>query len=899
MKKFAQRPHYMLSSSATLLHLQTSEKGLSDFDANGRLNVFGKNALPKQKKLSRIKLFFRQFNNPLIYIVVVAAGISVMLNHMIDASFIMFVVVLNAIVGYLQENKAEKSLEKLYDSIQQYVRVIRQGGKKEILAEQLVVGDVVNLMAGDKIAADGRLLSVEELHVNEAILTGEWRPVKKETEIIEEEVIVSDQKNMVFAGTTVTQGYGYYVVTATGVDTEIGKISHFVKNTNESQTPLQKKFAELSKLIGVVVFAAIILFAILGLWRGQSVEDVFIASTALTVSAIPEGLLPAITIVLIFGMRRLAKHRALVRKLNASETMGAITTICADKTGTLTMGEMRVSHVLTGPNELYDFGKSNGAIHTKNGEVQGYIKALQIASIVNDAYTEQTQETDAEMIYHGRPTDCALLMAANQVGISVESYRAKYTQIDQELFQSEKKYAVRVHEIENDKVRIMMLGAPEIISDRTDFLDVNNVRMPRKSGEGKQINKSLEELTKQGLRVLACSERILTRETYNRLSKKDRYKNMTLVGYIALKDPLRHEVEASLSKAERAGIRLVVITGDHATTAKSVMLELGHNIPESKICIGADITDMSDDELQKQVKTMKIFARVLPEHKIRIVRALQKNDEVVAMVGDGINDAPAIKASDVGISVGNGTDVAKEVSDIILLDSSFSTIVKAIEQGRVIYENIRRILIYLIADDFSELFVFFVAMLFGWPLPLLPIQILWINVIEDSFPNIALTTEYDSKKLMDEPPRNPKESILSKKYKEFMIIVFFVSGISAAFMFWLVNSFCENVELARTATFALIAFDSLVFVYVIRNFRRFIFRKDIFSNTSLNIAVIVSFLLLLVGIYMPFLSNFLGTVPIGGAIWTIIIAITFAETLIFEVMKSVLFINRKKSVTKV
>ena len=896
MKKFAQRPYYSMSSSASLLQLQTSEKGLSDFDASGRLNAFGGNTLPKRKKMSRTRLFFRQFNNPLIYIVIFAAGVSMVINHMVDAVFIMFVVLLNAIVGYLQENKAEKSLEKLYDSIQQHVRVIRQGGKKKIPAEEIVVGDIVDLMAGDKITADGRLIDVEDLHVNEAALTGEWRAVKKKTDIIDEDMIVSDQKNMIFAGTSVTQGHGLCVVTATGIDTEIGKISDFVQNTKEAQTPLQKKFAELSRIIGLAVFVAIVIFAALGIWRGESAEEVFIASTALTVSAIPEGLLPAITIVLIFGMRRLARHRALVRKLNASETMGAITTICADKTGTLTMGEMRVSHILTGSNELLDFDKNDTLVHLRGSDLHGHVKALQIASIVNDAYVENSKDVHGEAVVHGRPTDRALLIAAGQVGFDVEHFRLKYSQIDQELFQSEKKYAIRVHEMENDKVRIMMLGAPEKLLERIDFVDVNNVRMPFNSGEETQLRKTLEGLTQKGLRVLACSERVLTRETYERLSKEDRYKNMSLVGYIALKDPLRREVETSLAKAEKAGIRLIVITGDHAATARSVMLELGHNVPESKICLGESVTSMSDEELQKEVQRIEIFARVLPEHKIRIVRALQKNEEVVAMVGDGINDAPAIKASDVGISVGNGTDVAKEVSDIILLDSSFTTIIKAIEQGRVIYENIRRILIYLIADDFSELFLFFVAMLFGWPLPLLPIQILWINVIEDSFPNIALTTEYDSKNLMNEPPRNPKESIISKKYKEFMIIVFLVSGLSAVFMFWLVKNFFGDIDLARTATFALIAFDSLIFVYVIRNFRRFIFRKDIFSNRSLNIAVAVSLALLIAGIYVPILAKFLGTVPLHGEVWVIIIAITFAEILIFEVAKSVLFINRKKGV---
>jgi len=892
MKKFAQRPYYTMSSSASLLHLQSSHNGLSDFDASGRLNAFGKNILPEQKKLSQIRLFLRQFNNPLIYIVMIAALISFAIGHMIDAGFIMFVVLLNAIVGFVQENKAEESLQKLQDSVQQYVRVVRSGQKKKILSDNIVVGDIIDLMAGDKVTADGRLIDVTDLHINESSLTGEWHDVEKNIDIIDDDVIISDQNNMVFASTSVTQGHGVYVVTTTGIDTEIGQISHFVKEAVEPPTPLQKKFAHLSKIIGIAVFVAIILFSVLGIMRGESVQDIFIAATALTVSAIPEGLLPAITIILIFGMRRLAKKRALVRKLNASETMGAITVICSDKTGTLTKGEMRVSHILTGANELLDFDGCANEVCLGGNDLLGHTKALVIASVVNDAYIENNRDEFSQMKIHGRPTDKALLMASVQVGIDSEKFRREHVLVEQELFRSEQKYAVRIYKIADNKVHIMMLGAPEQMLARISYIDVNGVRMPINSTEGKRLEKTFEKLTARGLRVLACSERILTQETFDRLDKKSCYENMSLVGYIALKDPLREEVSQSLQKAEGAGIRLIVITGDHAVTAHSIMTELGHNVSKNNICVGVDLDGLSDDEMQEKVKYTEIFARVLPEHKIRIVRALQANDEIVAMVGDGINDAPALKASDVGISVGNGTDIAKEVSDIVLLDSSFSTIITAIEQGRVIYENIRRTLIYLIADDFSELFLFFVAMLFGWPLPLLPLQILWINLVEDSFPNIALTTEYDSKGLMSEPPRNPNDPIISMMYKKFMIIVFLVSGASAVFMFWAVRTITEDIDVARTATFALIAFDSLIFVYVIRSFRQYVFRRDIFNNKYINIAVLISLALLVAALYIPFLMHFLGTVPLDASIIVAILVITFIEMFIFEVGKGVLFMKK-------
>ena len=894
MKKFAQRPYHAMSSSASLLHLQTSENGLSDFDAVGRINEFGKNILPGQKKLSRTRLLLRQFHNPLIYIVVTAAIISFAIGHAIDAFFILFVVVLNAIVGFFQENKGERSLEKLQESIKQYVRVVRSGHKKKVLSEDVAVGDVVDLIAGDRIIADGRLFMVADFHVNESILTGEWHDVQKNTDIIEDDRIISDQRNMVFAGTSVTQGHALYVVTATGVDSEIGKISRFVQTTQQMQTPLQKRFTQLSTIIGLAILVAIGAFAIIGVWRGQKVEDIFVSATALTVSAIPEGLLPAVTIVLIFGMRRLARQHALVRKLNASETMGAITTICTDKTGTLTKGEMAVSQILTGANELLDFDHKKIIQRAMHHDYAGHIKALTIASIVNDAYVENLQDDLSQPIVHGRPTDRALLMAAVQVGIDVDLFHREYPMIDQEFFRSESKFAVRVHQAGKDKVQIMMLGAPEQLLERASFIDVHGVRMSIKSLEGDRLKDTFEDLTRRGLRVLACSERILTNETYHRLSKEERYSDMSLVGFIALKDPLRIDVEESVQQAEKAGIRLIVITGDHAVTARSIMAELGHNVSEQNTCIGSEIDHMSDAQLQERVKYTQIFARVLPEHKIRIVRALQRNGEVVAMVGDGINDAPAIKASDVGISIGEGADIAKEVSDIVLIDSSFTTIVKAIEQGRVIYENIRRVLIYLVADDFSEIFIFFVAMFFGWPLPLLPLQVLWINMIEDSFPNIALTTEYDNKKLMNEPPRNPREPIISSAYKKFMVIVFVVSGCAATFIFWIIREITQDVTIARTAAFVLISLDSLVFVYVIRSMRQYIVRQTIFDNKYVNYAVLLSLVVLLAGLYIPVLAKFLGTVPLSGNLWFVILLITMIEVVIFEASKGILFIRQNR-----
>ncbi|MCK4635413.1 MAG: HAD-IC family P-type ATPase [Candidatus Moranbacteria bacterium] len=882
MKKFTKKPYYILSIQETLATLKTSRQGLSEFDAQGRLESFGENVLPKKKKLSKIILLLKQFNSVLIYIILVAAAISFFIGDIIEGTFIIFVVLVNVVVSFFQEYKAEQTLKKLQGSVQQYTRVIRDGQKRQILAKNIVVGDIVEVMSGDKITADGRIINATDLKINESSLTGEWKGVSKNNNSLKKLVAISDQENMVFSSTSVIQGQALFIVTTTGKDTEIGKIAQLVKESEEPPTPLQKKLAHLSRLVGVFILVSIAIFASLEIWRGEGVEDVFLSSTALVVSAIPEGLLPAITIILIFGMRRLAKQRALVRKLAVNETMGAITTICTDKTGTLTEGKMQVSHILTGSKELFNYEINHLG---SNGESHGHMKALLIASLVNDAYIENKSESLISWKVQGRPTDKALLLAGVQSGIDVEKFRLNNKLIDQKLFNSKQKYATRTFQINDDSINLMMLGAPEKVLAKTSQICIGNHCQSINSKEGEELKKRFNELTSKGLRVLACAEKIIDKNEYENLSREEKNQNLSLVGFIALKDPLRSDVHESLALAEKAGIKTMIITGDHAITAEAIMSELGYYLEKNQICEGKELDRISEEELDKKIKTVKVFARVLPEHKIKIVKALQKNKEIVAMVGDGINDAPALKAADVGISVGSGTDIAKEVSDIVLLDSSFNTIVKAVEQGRMIYENIRRIIICLLADDFSEIFVFFIAVFFGWPLPLLAVQILWINLIEDSFLDIALTVENDKKGLMNVPPRDPQESILPKNYRNFALNVFLISGVVATLTFWLTFQFTEDIDFARTMTFVMISFDSLIFVFIIRNLHKPIIRWDIFSNKFLNLANLVSLAVLLVGLYNPFVSRFLHTVPLSLNNWFLIIGFTVVETIIFEILK--------------
>lgn len=881
-----------LTPEDVLKEVRSSRNGLRDRDAQERLARSGPNELPKDKQTHPLIVFLRQFNSPLIYIVMIAAAISAIIGHYTDAFFIMVVVFINALVGYLQEAKAQKALAALQSTLVPHTRVIREGAMREINASDVVVGDIIVLHAGDRIVADGRVIQVDELSVNEAVLTGESTDVVKRVEKVVGHMQLGDQKCMVFAGSHISQGEGLFVVTHIGSDTELGKIANLVNDQDQVTEPLKKKFAQLSRIVGVIVAVLIALFSWLGYLRGQSVDEIFVTATALVVSAIPEGLLPAVTIIMIFGARRLIKRKALVRRLGVTETIGAITTICTDKTGTLTQGIMQVSHILTNTQNVTDFDPNahksdNGASVTHDD----HTRVLLIGGVLNDAFVENHDAAIDEWIVRGRPTDQALLLAAAQSGISREQFLQTHERVGHIAFSSARKFAAHFYEnIESHDRHLFAIGAPEKIIAQATHLRNGEDLIDIKSPEGAHLMEQLDALTRRGLRVLACAERDITRAVDDDMTSydEDDVQDLTLVGFIALHDPIRAEAKISLRRAQQAGIRPMIITGDHGFTARAIAGDLDWNIPEDAICTGAQVEKMSVEELRQRVANVSIFARVAPEHKIRIVHALQDNGEVVAMVGDGVNDAPALKASHVGISMGNGSDITKGVADIVLLNNSFSTIVDAIEQGRVIYENIRRTMIYLLADDFSELFVFFVAMFLGLPLPLVAAQILWINLVEDSFPNIALTTERDTKGLMDIPPRKPNEPILSRPHQIFMVIIFFVSGLAATALF--VSALdLYNVEYARTMTFALISFDSLVLAYVLRSFRQSVWRRDIFSNKIINITIAISFSLLLLGIYQPHLAQLLSTVPLDGISWSIIVAVTILELIILEIAKRKLF----------
>jgi Ca2+-transporting ATPase len=887
-----QKNWHTISLSEVFSETKSKKEGLTASEANQRLKDLGRNVLPQEKPYSKIRLFLSQFNNPLIYILLAVVVISFLLKRYSDTIFIIIVLLINTTVGFYQENKANQSLLVLKKMVKIRARVLRDGYEKEIDSEELVAGDVVFLKSGDKVPADGRVIESKGFKINEASLTGESQTVEKKVDsVVLKSSSISERTNTAFMGTIVEEGRATIVIVATGINTQIGEVVSLLKETKERKTPLQKKIASLSKLTGAFILSIVFAIVVIGYFTEKSFSDIFVAALALAVSAIPEGLLPAITVILVLGMRRIFKQNGLVRKLSATETLGSVTVICTDKTGTLTEGKMQVSHILTSTRELMR-DDINGLAKGENANgVESHISALKIATLANDAFIENPEAELQEWVVRGRPTDKALLLAGMQSGLNKRDLEKQYPLLDRVSFESDHKFAATYHRKDEKQNAIYVIGAPEEIIARSVDLDFDGRKEKLGNAEADQLIKKLETLTQKGLRVLACAHKYYDAGTkYQNLTEL--VNDLSLVGFIALKDPLRQDAKESIVIAKKAGIRTVIVTGDHKFTAKAVAEEIGIEAKDENIIEGKELEIISDDELKEKAKHISIYARVSPRHKLRIVNALQANGEVVAMLGDGVNDAPALKSADIGVAVGSGTDVAKEVADLVLLDDNFKTVVKAVEQGRVVFGNIRKVFVYLVAIAFSELFLFLASMVMGFPLPLLPAQILWINLVEDGFPDIALTAEQETKGVMDEKPRDPKEPILNKPLKLWMTAIFFITGLAAFLSFFLLWKLTGDLHKTRTIVFVLMCVDSLVFAFSVRSFKRTIFRKDIFSNRYLVGAVIIAAILLVGAVYLPPLQKLLATQPLVLTEWLIIFGISLVEILLIEFLKKRIFIQR-------
>ena len=842
---------------AEILGTDTKE-GLSQSEVEVRQKEFGLNKLPEEKPLPRVKIFLSQFQSPLVYILVIAGIVTLVLwrltgREWTDTIVIFAVVFLITIFGYFQENKASNALRELKKVLKVRATVLRKGERKEIFQENLVLGDVVILKAGDKVPADGRVIESSNLKINEAPLTGEWLAADKKVEILSKDTPLADRDNMVYMGSTCEDGEGKAIITEIGERTEIGKIARFVRETKEEKTPYQKKLAHFSKIVAWLIgFVSFFIF-VAGIATGKEFVEMFTTAIAVAIAAIPEGLPVAMTVILALGMQRILQRKGLVRKLASAETLGSTSIIATDKTLTLTEGKMEVGEVLSQDKNL----------------------TLKIATLCNEAFVENPQDLKPFWRLRGRPTDKALILAAQAAGLNKHELEKESPKIDEIPFNTQNKFIATLHQEKEDKEGkvLYVSGAPEKIIELS--LADENTRS--------KLNQDLEDLTSKGLRVIAVSYK----KTKEEKLKIEDINNLTFVGFIGLKDPLRKEVKEAIEICQKAGMKPIIVTGDHALTARAVAKELGLEMKKENIIEGKELDNISDRDLEKKLAKINVFARVEPKHKMRIVKAWQAKNQVVAMTGDGINDAPALKKADIGVALGSGTAVAKEVSDLVLLNDSFSIIVAAVEEGRAILDNIRKVITYLLSDSFTEVILIGVSIIARLPLPVIAVQILWVNLIEDGLPSIALAFEPKEKDLMAQKPSGIRIPLLTREMKAIIFIIgIFTDLILLGLFFWLLGKFGEeNLNYIRTMIFACLGSNSLFYVFSCKSLRKNIWQTSLFNNKLLILGCVVGFLALAAALYLPVLQNVLKTVPLGFFDWLIVIGLGLVNIVAIETAK--------------
>ena len=878
---------HSMDAKKALTFTKSSHKGLDDKEAKKRLSSFGANILPHKKPISLWFIFFDQFATPLVYILLISSVVSLFFRHYTDSAIIMAAVVLNAAVGFFQEYKANDSLEKLRNFIVPTCLVVRNGKAELINSTELVSGDIIHIQNGKNIPADLRIIESEGLEVNESILTGESASRKKSAGKVHKGTTLSERSSMAFMGTVVVRGKGLGVVVATGGNTEIGKISGMVEDTDDAKTPLQSRLSHLSNQLGLATVAVCLLIFIAGIVLGDyDPFQIFISSVAVAVASVPEGMPIAVTVILTVGMQFILKKKALVRKLVATETLGSITAICTDKTGTLTEGKMHITNILF-PDQKVDLVKGSFT----HEEPELIFHALRIGLHCNDAVFEEGSEVGGWKV-NGMPTDEAIMTAAVQANLNYAQEKTDFPLLSELQFDSDWKYMATVHQskIKTKYIKspfiLFVKGAPEIVLSKSKSIIKNGRTKTATDKDRSDIRFEIEKLTGQGLRLVALASRALTEEEATK-EPAVLAEDLVFIGLAVIKDPIRPEARETIKICQQAGIRPIIITGDYGRTAKAIAAEVGLKVKDNEIVEGSRLEELDDEELKHLVKKVCIFARVSPGHKLRIINALRANKESVAMVGDGVNDAPAIKAADIGIALGSGTDVAKETSDIILLDNNFSTIVAAIEQGRVIFSNIRKVITYLISDIFSEMILVTGSIIFGMPLAILPAQILWLNIVNDGFPNFALAFEKGDENIMKAKPIAANEPILNAKMKAIIFGLGLVRDTAIFILFiWLYNEGRE-IDVVRTTIFAILGVKSLFSLFSLRNLETPLWRMNPFSNKYILMAISLSLGLIVSVIYWRPLGNLLSTVPLPLESWYFILGIGIANIAALEAIKSI------------
>jgi Ca2+-transporting ATPase len=879
-----------------------AQSGLDIFEVKHRQERIGPNILTPKRGQSPLMRFLHQFKNPLIYILLASSVITAVVKDFVDAIIIMLVVLINAVVGFVQEARAEKAIEALAQAMTTAATVIRAGKSQRIPATELVPGDVVSLQAGDKVPADVRLVRARDLQVAEAALTGESMPVHKAADVLlSSKTVLAERQNMAYASTLVTYGQGTGVVTATGDNTELGRISQLISAAQELATPLTRKMAAFSRLILYAILALAAVTFLVGLLRGQTAIDTFTAAIALAVAMIPEGLPAALTVTLAIGVSRMARRRAIIRKLPAVETLGSVTVICSDKTGTLTQNQMTVQQVVvrgacyevTGSGYapqgeiLYQDAPVTLSGEYASGPVATLSKCLTAGLLCNDSAL--TQEGTAWQI-QGDPTEAALIVSAHKGGLTTEALNKRLPRLDVIPFDSQHQYMATLHDAGPDRPRrVYLKGAVEVIQARcATALNAAGERVPL---DLHQIQQDVEEMAARGLRVLAFASGEMRPGTSS-LTHSDVTEGLTFLGLQGMMDPPRPEALAAVQTCQKAGICVKMITGDHALTAATIARQLSLNgtlAPESDapiVLTGEDIAGCSDEYLIQVAQHTPVFARVSPEQKLRLVEALQARGHIVAMTGDGVNDGPALKQADVGIAMGvSGTDVAKEAADMVLTDDNFASIEAAVEEGRGVFDNLTKIIAWTLPTNLGEGLIILLAVLAGVVLPILPIHVLWINMTTVGILGIVLALELKEPQIMDRPPRDPQAPILTREliWRILIVGLLILVGAFGLFEWELING--SSVEQARTVAVNVIVIVELFYLFNCRSLTRSIFQIGLFSNPWMVGGIVLMILLQLLFTYVPFMNQFLSSAPINLAAWGRIVAVGFIGYLVVELEK--------------
>ncbi len=874
-------PFWTLRAEEVFKTLESGENGLSETEATKRLKELGANTIETKQGDSAIKIFFRQFQNPLIIILIIAAGLTIALGDLKDAIFIVLAVLINSALGFYQENKAEKSLRHLTAYVTRTVRIERDALEREVDAEKIAPGDLIHVSQGSRIPADCRLLYSNDLQVDQSILTGESLPAEKQTEAVAQTAVLADRTCMLYSGTLVVQGFGQAIVTATGGQTELGAIARLVAKPEQERTPLQAALNHFTAraAIWIFLFATAIFFVASS--SGISILESFLISVAVLVAAVPEGLPIVMTVILAVGVERLAQKNGVVRKLSAAETLGSTSVILTDKTGTLTQAKMKLEGIKI-------FIEPRG-LHT-NKEEEAFL--LQSALLNVDAIVENPEEPASQWRIIGKPVEQALVAASGERGIKHHVLKAGIQALHVLPFNSLNKFSASIYQLPDTWIKgkfkknaphvLSMLGAPDILLEFCDLSEAHRA----------SISATITEMAHRGERVLGVAIKELDEPSAVHLRDRTHLRGLQFLGTISFRDPLRPGVRQAISEVEAAGIRVVIVTGDHAGPAVAVAAALGLVVTPAQILSGEAVEKMTIRELMKQLPAIRIISRISPLGKLNIVRAYQALGETVAMTGDGINDAPALKQANIGVAMGSGTDVSKDVANLVLLDDNFETIVEAIKEGRRIIQNIRKGIVYLTSTILNEIVLIGGSLLLGVPLPINPLQILWVNFFTDSFPGVSLAFESKIDTLGSKPASLTK-GIFTGQMK-FLITI---NGAISSFLLlglyiWLLNM-GHDPAVVRTFIFAAFSTYSLFLVFAVRSLRRSIFEYNPLSNGYLVASVLFGFILTLAAIAAPALQDLFATVSLPAGWLFGVVGFGFLNILLVEFTK---LIFRKKTV---